>query len=575
GGFAVPGATGSPRDLVHWGNSGFAFATSGDQVVITSAAFTSPANPNLDQLQVNHLVYDPGRNKIYASVPSLNGARGNTVSIIDPPTASIESSIFVGSEPNAMALSKDGSYLYVGLDGTGAVRKVDLATRTAGLQFGLGADSFFGPMYAADIAVMPGNPNTVAISRRYSGVSPQHAGVAIYDNGVPRPNTTPGHTGSNVIEFSDSPSNLYGYNNETTEFGFRRMNVDANGVSVIDTNSNLISGFGVNIAHDSGMIYATTGAIVDPVADTLLGRFPDVNYSSGVLPDKAAGRVYFLSTASGGNAAIAAYDKSTFAQIGSIAVPGARGTGRDFVRWGTSGFAVATASQVLITSGLLPQPKPVEITTTALPPTMNGKRYDFTLASAGGAAPVRWALIAVGLPPGLSLSSQGRISGTVGNADATTYSFTVQVTDAATPAASATKNLSVLVKTGLGGNNYCATATPASFGRISASLSPYGDIDVYSFDGVAGASITIETFAQRLDLDGDPTTVDSQADTVLELLDSSCSQLAINDDLSSAQLDSRIAGYALPYTGKYYVRVSDSRGDGRPDLLYDLSLSRE
>ena len=30
---------------------------------------------------------------------------------------------------------------------------------------------------------------------------------------------------------------------------------------------------------------------------------------------------------------------------------------------------------------------------------------------------------------------------------------------------------------------------------------------------------------------------------------------------------------SLPYTGTYFIRVRDFRGDGRPDLIYELSLS--
>lgn len=562
----VQGVSGTPHDLLHFGSSSFAFATSNDQVVITNLSFTPVATPALDKLHVNHLVYDSSRNKIYASVPSDNGALGNSIAVINPPTASIESSIFVGSEPHALAISGDGAYLYVGLDGVGAVRRIDLSTRTAGLQFGLGADSFFGPMYAEDISVMPGNSGVVAISRRYKGVIPRHAGVAIYDNGVRRSNATPTHTGSNVIEFSDSASTLYGYNNETTEFGFRRMSVDANGVSVIDSNSNLISGFSVNMAYDSGLVYATTGAVVDPATNTLVGKFPGISYTNGVLPDASAGRVYFLGN-SGNSATILGYNKSSLAAVGSVTIPGSIGPGRDFVRWGATGFAVATDTQVIITSGLLPQPKPLEIVTSTLPPTMVGKSYDFSLTSVGGTSPVTWGVVG-SLPPGLTLSPQGRISGTVANGAAGSFTFTVQATDSATPVAAANKSLLILVKTGLGSNNSCTTATPISFGHFSASLSPYGDIDVYEFNGIAGSSVSIETIAQRRQ-------VPSYADTVLELLDSSCSQLAINDDLSSSELDSRIAGFTLPYTGKYYVRVSDARGDGRPDLQYDLVLTRE
>jgi hypothetical protein len=61
---------------------------------------------------------------------------------------------------------------------------------------------------------------------------------------------------------------------------------------------------------------------------------------------------------------------------------------------------------------------------------------------------------------------------------------------------------------------------------------------------------------------------------VLELLDSSCNQLTANDDLSLNPhiQDSLIGNFNLPYTGTYFLRVRDFRSDGRPDLIYDLSL---
>jgi len=141
--------------------------------------------------------------------------------------------------------------------------------------------------------------------------------------------------------------------------------------------------------------------------------------------------------------------------------------------------------------------------------------------------------------------------------------------------------------TTLRSNNACTPGTtegttPISNGTIRASISPYGDIDVYSFHGTAGHQVTIEIFAQQLDLDGNPNTRDSQLDSVLELLDSTCpaptlngtSALAWDDDITSGTLqDSLIQNFTLPYTGLYFIRVRDFRGDGRPDLIYDLSLS--
>ncbi len=75
-------------------------------------------------------------------------------------------------------------------------------------------------------------------------------------------------------------------------------------------------------------------------------------------------------------------------------------------------------------------------------------------------------------------------------------------------------------------------------------------------------------------MDGDPATRDSFADTVVELLDNSCTQLTYNDDIDPGVIqDSLILNFSLPYTGTYYIRVRDFRGDGRPDLIYELRLS--
>jgi hypothetical protein len=218
------------------------------------------------------------------------------------------------------------------------------------------------------------------------------------------------------------------------------------------------------------------------------------------------------------------------------------------------------------------------ITTTSLPDTTNGKPYSYTLGSAGGIPPITWEMISGALPGGLSLdASTGKISGQVGGVSGlTTASFTVQATDSATTPAIATQPLSILVHVG---NDVCtpgstAGTTPISNGTIRASISPYGDIDVYSFQGTAGAQVTIEIFAQRLDLDGDASTQDSYLDSILELLDSNCNQLTYNDDISPAVIvDSRIKNYTLPSDGTYFIRVRDFRGDGRPDLIYELSLS--
>lgn len=242
--------------------------------------------------------------------------------------------------------------------------------------------------------------------------------------------------------------------------------------------------------------------------------------------------------------------------------------------------------------------QPLAITTTQLPPSSGGKYYDVTLGSVGGTPPITWTITSGNLPGTLAPdSATGRIAGTLDVVGSdTTSSFTVQATDSSVTPQQESKPLGILVKSSaLASNDTCpAGATPISNGRIRASISPYGDIDVYSFQGTAGAEVTIEIFAQRLELDNDPTTRDSHLDSIIELLDNGCTPIAVNDDIDPGVIqDSRISvsstpfpppcwytpcgdippPTSLPYPGTYYIRVRDLRGDGRPDLIYELSLS--
>jgi hypothetical protein len=62
-------------------------------------------------MPVNDITYDKLSKKLFASVPSRAGAGGNAVTEIDPATGALGASVFVGSEPNKIALSDDGQAL--------------------------------------------------------------------------------------------------------------------------------------------------------------------------------------------------------------------------------------------------------------------------------------------------------------------------------------------------------------------------------------------------------------------------------------------------------------------------------
>ena len=89
---------------------------------------------------------------------------------------------------------------------------------------------------------------------------------------------------------------------------------------------------------------------------------------------------------------------------------------------------------------------PLSVSTTSLPNSTQSVPYSQTLTASGGTAPYGWALMSGFLPPGLSLSPGGQISGTPTSTG--TYSFTVRVTDSSSPAQTANQPLSVTVVVG-------------------------------------------------------------------------------------------------------------------------------
>ena len=84
-------------------------------------------------LPVNDIAWNPVDGLIYATVASSGGqGLGNSLVGIDPNTGTIQKTIFVGSEPNRLALSTDGTQAFVGLNGAGAVRQDGPRTRPRG-----------------------------------------------------------------------------------------------------------------------------------------------------------------------------------------------------------------------------------------------------------------------------------------------------------------------------------------------------------------------------------------------------------------------------------------------------------
>ena len=305
------------------------------------------------QLTTNDLVFDQVTQKIYASIPSANGSNGNSIGIINPRTNTLEKTVFIGSEPTVLAISDNGQYIYSGFSASSTIRRFDVATQTAGLQFTLGFDSSTGPNYAEDVEVMPGQPGTIAVSRKNNGFSPRHEGVAIYDNGVMRPTTTPDHTGSNKIEFMTSTS-LIGYNNESTEFGLRKMAINNAGVAVVSVTQNAFSGFYLDFFYKDNRVYGFNGAVLDVTGTPFVsGQFSNVN-GPGVF-DSTSSSVAFASFDYSGNIIFKRFNPETFLLRDNLPITQTSGQVKSMITCGSGCYAFNTTDNkvVIIQDALL------------------------------------------------------------------------------------------------------------------------------------------------------------------------------------------------------------------------------
>ena len=367
GSLTLTNVSGVPNSFIKSGPNGLAFGT-GSQIyfVSLSAIITIPPTPlpapinfgnGIIQLPLaaRDLVYDSTSQKVYASVPSTAGTFGNSIAPIDPQTGLMSTPIFIGNEPGKLAISSDNQFIYAGLEVFPAIRRFDLLSQTAGLQFALGGEPVFGPYYAEDIEVVPGYPHSVAVSRQNPG-TPHHRGVAVYDEGVMRHTaTTNPHTGSNAIEFSGTGTTLYGYNNETTEFGLRKLAVTSDGVSIVQEILGVIP-FDADIKHDAGFVYSATGRVINPESGTLLGTFAGMS-TFAFVPDSSVGRIYFVN-GNGSSTRLYAFNLGNFAQVGTLNIPGVVGSPYSLIRWGANGLAFLTSGNQVyfVQTSLIPPP---------------------------------------------------------------------------------------------------------------------------------------------------------------------------------------------------------------------------
>jgi trimeric autotransporter adhesin len=304
----------------------------------------------------NSLVYNPVNGLAYVTVPSTTGAPyGNTVVSVDPVSGAIGKPIPVGSEPNRIAVSDDGKFLWVGLVGGSAVRRVNLATRAADLQFSIAGNNtgiYESPATVQALAALPGSDTAVVVATSGSGIWGSTFTLAIFDNGVMRTSSINDFTAS-ALQVNGTRNEIYAANSGSyAVYTYSSSGLALKGAVV---NNGTYAGSGTDdLQVAGGRVYTDFGAVYDSEAGALLGTFYSDATTKAQGPtaaDTTLGRVFILDGSLGSPSAygynqIQAFDPNTFnlragntVPIGTINISGTPNTtASHLARWGANGL---------------------------------------------------------------------------------------------------------------------------------------------------------------------------------------------------------------------------------------------
>jgi large repetitive protein len=244
----------------------------------------------------------------------------------------------------------------------------------------------------------------------------------------------------------------------------------------------------------------------------------------------------------------------------------------------------------------------IKILTSSLPIVATGSTIWLGLATSGLAVPNQWSISSGSLPSGMNLSvidGNATITGTPTQAG--TYTFTVGVSNSNTGSLhqSTSQQLTLTVKDRgqTGRNDSTANATILSNISLLASISPYSDpstpapdVDYYSLSAVPGSIVQVYASPNN-DFLQPPEPNSMQP--VIEIVDANGTRYktcnssqplpgqlynlpCINNLPGSLYLQGNYYSFQVPGSGTapvtFYLRLSDERGDARPDFIYTLSV---
>ena len=346
---------------------------------------TSGANDAFDwrafRIGANDVVADRCGH-VYVTTTGQSYFRPNNLIEIDPATGNLLREVFVGSEPDNLAVSDDCSKIYVGLKLTNAVARVraaDFAVE-ARIPMVAGAAHFGVLARGASLSVAPGQSDVFAVAKRdlpFADCGGEARGLSVFDGAVERPLVhDPTSFSPSGTTWGATPGTLYAVD----DFDVFAFDVDSAGLHGKQTLfPHNIGTTGTYLFADldfdrlNRRLFNSRGDVFDVSTNALLPRL-NVSPVTGIInvlcvgptaahvTDPVSGKVFYVSYGDANNApyvpyamTVQAYSANGLSLQGRRVLSGAPididfgfGAPRRVARLGTDGLAVVTAWKFLV-----------------------------------------------------------------------------------------------------------------------------------------------------------------------------------------------------------------------------------
>lgn len=292
-------------------------------------------------LAATDLLSDTTRSFIYAAV---HDSASDRIVRIDPATRAVTATVLLPSAAGHMAISADGSYLYVPLLTAQTILRIALASFTADDTIPVGPSSRDGTFVPAAVVVSPIASETIAVIMSYGPSFPTFPiAVAVFDGATRRPALWSTWGEPSAITFGASGDTIYAIGGGSGPALRYSLALDSTGIAAVDS-TNIVGAapgpFGVEQSVAAGgLLLLDQGTLYD-----LAGATESSIGSSGPVAAQINGDAFYQIVGEYLNPIVTIKRLNTSGSVtDSASFPGDATGLSALTRWGSDGLAIATS----------------------------------------------------------------------------------------------------------------------------------------------------------------------------------------------------------------------------------------